>query len=309
MNEPDPFQSITVIRRALKAAGVRPSARRGQAFLVDRHAMEKLVASAELDKDDLVLEVGTGTGGLTGYLLEQAGGVVSVEIDRRLAASVQMILGRNERLTLLTDDILRSKHELNPTVTEALLSLWQSGRFERFKLVANLPYSVATPVVAELLRFEPLLPERMCFTVQREVATRISSPPGSRDYGWLSVLVGSLSSVQCVADVSASCFYPSPKVDSTILRLLLDTDRPESARMERFTRLVQYLFQHRRKMLAGNLRKFRKLIGADWSVERVLDETGIDGKLRPENLSVELFWMLSDVIMKHTTNGKSDEKK
>lgn len=271
--------------------------------------MEKLVASAELDGDDLVLEVGTGTGGLTGYLLEHAGLVISVEIDRRLVASAHRMLGRNERLMLLTSDILRSKHELSPTVTEALLSSWQSGKFARFKLVANLPYSVATPVVAEFLRFEPLLPERMCFTVQREVATRISARPGSRDYGWLSVLVQSLASVQCMADMSASCFYPRPKVDSTIMRLFPNPNRPKPVRMDHFAQLVQYLFQHRRKMLAGNLRKFRELTDADWSVECILEETGIDGKLRPEKLSVESFWMLSDVIMRHAISGKSDEKR
>lgn len=301
--ERDPFQSQKMLKGLLKRANVMPSARQGQAFLIERHLMEKLVASAELNAGDLVLEVGTGTGGLTGYLLRSAGHVITVEIDNRLRAIARRELGEPEGLTLLGCDVLKSKHELDPTVVGAIREKWESGKFGRFKLVANLPYAVASPLIADLLEFEPL-PERMCFTVQYEVAQRLGAKAGGHDYGWLSILVQSLAEIEGITQVPASCFFPRPKVASTILRLIPKRERPSEERLRQLTEVVAQLFQHRRKMILGSLKKLAKERGGEWSAEEVLEETGIDGKMRPEEVEVEKFWQLSDAILGRMGKGR-----
>ena len=309
MNQPvGPFQSVSVVRGLLAGAGLFPSRRLGQSFLIDRHAMERLVASAELTEEDLVLEVGTGTGGLTGYLLAQAGHVVTVEIDSRLADIARGVLGYDsERLTLVAADALRSKHELDPEMTDALLGAWQTGRFARFKLVANLPYVIATPLVADLRLFR-LRAERMCFTVQRELADRMLASPGGPEYGWLTVLIASLSRAELLGNISPTCFYPRPKVTSSIVRLFPVAEFPQPQRLEAFTDLVNYLFQHRRKTLAHNLRDLAKRAGAEWSAEEVLAAASVTPMSRAQELSTQAFWRMTDALLARTRNegGKDD---
>ena len=211
-----PVQTKREIQALLASEGVRPRKRHGQNFLIDGNLMRRLAAGADLDSADTVLEVGPGTGGLTDLLIPRAGHVIAVEIDLAL----QRILGQRyadaANLTLLRGDVLASKHQLNPEL-DAIL---QEGapRPGCVKLVANLPYQVATPVVMNLLVQYPGV-RRLCFTVQAEVGERILAGPGTKAYGPLSIVTQSLCRAEQLARVPATAFWPVPKVESVLLRL------------------------------------------------------------------------------------------
>ena len=226
-----------------------------------------------------------------------------MEIEPRLVKAAGMMLGDNSRLTLLGCDVLESKHVINPEVVSAIRKRWDSGKFARFKLIANLPYAISSSLLAELLEFEPLV-ERMCFTVQREVAERLSAKPGSGDYGWLSVLVQSLANVEVMSDIPASCFWPRPKVTSSIVRLMTKSERPEPVKLETLRSLGLHMFQHRRKMMLGNLKRYQALCSGTWTAEEVLTQANVLGTVRPENVTVQQWWALVDAIRQHESHGE-----
>src|SRR5262245_9624801 len=166
-----PGQTLSEIRSLLAAAGLAPQHRFGQNFLVDLNLMRKLVQRAEVSNADVVLEVGPGTGSLTEILLESGARVIAVEIDRGLQELLHARLGDNPRFTLLRGDALAGKNEINPSVLEALRST-ETGPGGARKLVANLPYQIATPLLADLLHVTPPV-SRMTCTIQKEVGERL----------------------------------------------------------------------------------------------------------------------------------------
>ncbi len=284
---PGTRQTLSYLRNLFDERGIRVKSKLGQNFLIDLNLLELLLQAAELTPDDLALEVGSGTGSLTVQLTEQAGAVVSVEIDPDFACLTDELVTRRDKLLLLTGDVLKNKNEINPLVLEAIRSLQERTGTKQVKLVANLPYAVATPVIANLLLTEVNV-ERMVVTVQWEIAERLMASPGVKEYASLAVFVQSLADVELLRRLPPTVFWPRPKVDSAIVLI-----RPNPAKRElvgdvaRFRNFLRDLYVHRRKNLRGAL---VSLAHADFSKEAVdahLDELGLDPTIRAEVLDVE----------------------
>lgn len=282
----------------LRANGLEAKSKLGQNFLIDLNLMEIVVRSADLTRDDAVLEVGTGTGGLTGRLVELAGAVVSVEIDPGLhALARRTVSGQGDRVRLLLADILRTKNELNKAVIEAWLEASRAAGASRLKLVANLPYAVAVPVMANLLVSGPV-PALQVGMVQWEIAERLAAKPGEDAFGSISVLAQSVAKVSIVRKIPPQAFFPAPKVDSAIVRVESDPQarallegrlaRPEGPpAMERWRNFLRDLYCHRRKNLRGALHSLPEQELAKPEIDARLAAAGIDGNRRAETMPVE----------------------
>lgn len=272
-------QTLSEIRSLLTSAGLAPRHRFGQNFLIDLNLMRKLVEAAEVGRSDVILEVGPGTGSLTEVLLDRGARVVAVEIDHGLQALLRERLSEHPRFTLVQADILASKHTINPLVTSVLDELEPEPGGAR-KLVANLPYQVATPLLMDLLHASPPM-DRMTCTIQKEVGERLAAAPNCGDYGPISVICQTLAEIDLIAILPPSAFWPRPKVESVMLTI---TPRPPDQidvdDIEGFVKFVQQGFAQRRKMLRRVVR--------DWDVLDALaafDEAGVSSDARPEELS------------------------
>ena len=286
-------QTLSEIRDLLATAGLRPQKKLGQNFLIDGNLMTKIVDAAGLEPDDIVLEVGAGTGSLTEMLLELAGHVVAVEADRGLAELLTDRLAGRDNLTLLHADVLQTKSQIAPVVLDAL----RHAAGERpALLVANLPYHIASPTLIDLLLCDVPF-TRFCFSVQREVADRIAARPSTKDYGPISILLQLCGNVQKITHLPPQAFWPAPKVESTALRIDIDLSRfPAKALLQQISDLLRLAFSHRRKTLNYNLKQ--QYEPADFGP--ACAAAGIDPGIRAEALSpeqgYELFCRIAGVL-------------
>jgi 16S rRNA (adenine1518-N6/adenine1519-N6)-dimethyltransferase len=282
-----PRQTLSYLRQLFAERGIKPKTKLGQNFLIDLNLVDLLVRTAELTPDDLALEIGSGTGSLTARLVDHAGAVLSVEIDPAFHTLVAEALRDRTNLVLLHADVLKNKNLLNPEVVDALNELRQRSGRSLLKLVSNLPYAVATPVISNFL-LSGLPFERMVVTVQWEIAERLLAVPGNKDYGALAVLVQSLADVSLVRKLPPAVFWPRPEVESAIVLI-----RPVAAKrahvgdVQRFRVFLRDLYAHRRKNLRGGLVSFPGRRHSKENVDRKLTELGIDGTARAETLDVE----------------------
>lgn len=242
----------------------------GQHFLSDRNVLEGIVDALAPDRADTVVEVGSGRGSLTDILVQRAGRVIGIEIDRALAGQLRERYQAHDNVQILEADVLETD----------LHALGGSD----FLLIGNVPYYITTPIVFKAL--EPPIPRRSVFLVQLEVAERMSAAPDTESYGALSVNVAAVATTELVMHVPRSAFKPPPKVESAVVRL---TPRREAlvdaASLPAFRTFVQALFGLRRKQMQRVLRTVRGLSVADSAA--VLDRVGIDPTARPEVLSPE----------------------
>lgn len=293
------FQTQSELKQLLADAGLEPRKRFGQHFLVDRNLMQKLLDAAELSPTDTVLEVGAGTGSLTTELATRAGHVVAVEIDQQLARVVGDQVSGLANVRLLVCDALASKSRVAPEVLEAL-SDCQSAAGD-LKLVANLPYDVATPLVINLLLNPPHF-ARMCFTVQKEVGDRLLAGPGDSAYGLVSVLVGALARASRIVRAPRQAFWPPPQVESVMIRL--DPDPPghrNVANPEEFAGVLRPFFQHRRKTLAH----VAAAAGLAESFDAACAAADVDPKSRPDALS-PAQWVRFAAVLSGARDGSAD---
>lgn len=276
------FQTKRDLQGMLEAAGFAPRKRYGQNFLIDQNLMRKLVDSAELGEADCVLEVGAGTGSLTSLLALAAGWVVAVEIDRGLARLAAEQLSPFRNVTILTADALDNKSTVSRELEDAVGQVGgQTGG--PLKMVANLPYDIATPLVINLL-LGGLPFRRLCFTVQAEVADRFLAAPGTPAYGPVGIITQLLATGRRVCRVPPQAFWPAPKVRSAMLRL--DVRDPSAVPVSNptdFARLVRSFFQHRRKTITNIARRME---GAERLLSAI-DRIGLQPAARPENLRLE----------------------
>lgn len=272
-------QSKHEIQAILASANTEPRHRFGQNFMIDQNLVRIVADAGELSRDDVVIEVGPGTGTLTEELLERSGKVIAVEIDRDLAHSLRQRFASRENFQLIQGDALESKHALNPELQRAC---HLSGKLiSPIKLVANLPYNIASPLIINLLIAGVDL---LAFTVQKEVADRLRAQPGSDAYGALTVMVQMLAKVEILRTLPPEAFWPSPKIESALVRLRRDDRLGKQAAA--FGQFVQKLFSSRRK----TLRKAMSHAGID--ATNLLNQLHIDPQIRPEGLTADQFFAI-----------------
>jgi 16S rRNA (adenine1518-N6/adenine1519-N6)-dimethyltransferase len=283
-----PRQTLSYLRELFQARGIHPKNKLGQSFLIDLNLLDLIVRAAELDRDDLVLEVGSGTGSLTTNLAKRAGAVLSVEIDADFFALATEVTAGLNNVMVLRADILKNKNTLNPAILAALADLQQRAGCTQLKFVANLPYAVATPVISNLLLFN-IAVERMVVMVQLEIADRLLAKPGTKEYGALAVLVQSLADVEPVRrQVSPAVFWPRPHVASAIVCIRPKSDkRAQVGDVVRFRNFLRDLYSHRRKNLRGALVAMPHREWEKPEVDRKLAELGLPGTVRSEDLDLE----------------------
>jgi len=282
-----PRQTLTYLRELLEARGLRPKSKLGQSFLVDLNLIELIGRVAELDRRDLVVEVGSGSGSLTARLAREAGLVLGVELDAGFYQLARENTAALPNVALVNADVLKNKNQLNPEVLEKLALLQKQPGIERLKLVSNLPYVVATPVIANFL-LTGLPFERMVATIQWELAERLAARPSTKDYGALSVTVQSLADVEIIRRLPPAAFWPRPKVDSGLVRIRPKPEkRARVGDVERFHRFVRELYLHRRKNLRGALLPMLRDRFDKAQLDERLRDNGVDPMGRAEALSVE----------------------
>ncbi|HQL55277.1 MAG TPA: 16S rRNA (adenine(1518)-N(6)/adenine(1519)-N(6))-dimethyltransferase RsmA, partial [Phycisphaerae bacterium] len=274
-----PGQTQSEIRRLLAEAGLAPQHRLGQNFLIDLNLMRKVVAGGEVQPADTVLEIGAGTGSLTELLLQRGARVVAVEIDRGLQGVLRARLGEHPRFTLVQGDALGGKHRVNPLVLK-VLSERPPAPGGAYKLVANLPYQIATPLLMDLLLAAPRF-ARLTATIQREVGERLAAHPRTEAYGPVSVVMQTLAEVTPLAILPPTAFWPRPQVESLLVAI---RPRPlESVNVDDVTGFVAFVqrgFQQRRKMLR---RLVRDLDAPGAAL--VFQRAGVSPDARAEELS------------------------
>ena len=290
-----PRQTLTFVRERLEAAGVRPKTDLGQNFLIDLNLLRVLADTAQLGPEDVVLEVGTGTGSLTNLLAERAGYVISVEIDPKLHAVAKELVGQKPNVRLLCQDALKSKNRFHPAVLEAVAEVLGEGN-RQFKLVANLPYNVATLVLTNLLSLDRP-PVTMTATIQKELADRIVARPGTKDYGALSVWIQSQCRAKIERTMPPQVFWPRPKVFSAIIHIVLEPERRNRIRdRELFHNFIRGLFVHRRKFLRAQVLSALGRKTDKAAVDEVLGNLGFDPQSRAEQLDVESILRLYEAL-------------
>jgi 16S rRNA (adenine1518-N6/adenine1519-N6)-dimethyltransferase len=291
-----PNQTLTFLKQRFEQVGLQLQKRHGQNFLIDLNLLRLFVEAAKLSSDDVVLEVGTGIGSLTAMVAPQVAHVVTVEIDPRLfqLASEELIDLTN--VTMLQLDALAGKHTIDPAVLEAVAQRLGEKPNRRFKLVANLPYGVATPLISNLLELDRP-PESMTITIQKELADRLAAHPCSKEYGALSLWVQCQCHVETVREMPPSVFWPRPKVHSAIVQITLDPAR-RAAISDRdfFHNFVRKLFLHRRKLLRGVLWAMYKIRWEKPEIDALLAELKFVPTVRAEELTVEQMLALSDAV-------------
>ena len=261
----------------------------GQNFLINTSILEEIIDAAEITREDFVLEIGPGIGTMTQYLAEAAREVTAVEIDDALIPILKDTLKEWDNVTVLHGDILKT--DIRKIADEK-----NQGR--PIKVVANLPYYITTPIIMGL--FESHVPvDSITVMVQKEVADRMQTGPGSKDYGALSLAVQYYAEPKIVANVPPNCFMPRPKVGSAVIRLTRHQNPPVTTLDEKLMfRLIRASFNQRRKTLSNSLKNSQELPYSKEEVEAAITECGLPLNIRGEALTLEQFARLSDTFSK-----------
>ena len=271
--------SPEVVHHICKRFGITMSKKLGQNFLIKRTVVDQIVAAADLGPDDQVLEVGPGIGTLTQGLAQSGARVKAIELDQRLLEVLDKTLESYDNVDIIHGDVLK-------------LNVPEIMDHKPFKVVANLPYYITTPIIMSLL--EAKLPiERLVVMVQREVALRMVAQPGTKDYGALSVAVQYYTEPDIVLEVPPKAFMPAPAVTSAVIRCRLRQKPPVHVDDERiFFRVVKAAFAQRRKTFSNSM----KTTGlSKEQIAVILEQAGIDGQRRGETLGLREFADLANV--------------
>ena len=276
----------TKTREILDKFGLAAKKRFGQNFLIDANVLEKIVRSAGITKEDTVLEIGPGIGTLTQYLCENAGKVICVEIDSSMIPVLEYTLSNYDNVSVINEDVL--KVDINELLKE--------NGIESIKVVANLPYYITTPIIMGLLEKDVPI-ESITVMIQKEVAERMQVGPGSKDYGALSLAVAFYSDAEVKMTVSPNCFIPRPNVDSSVIRLdKLKEPRVKVNNKEEMFRIIKGAFEQRRKTLVNALSHSSAYKTDKSKIEEALVRMGKNVNIRGEELKLEEFALLSDIL-------------
>lgn len=290
-----PRQTLSYLQRRFTEAGIRPLTRYGQNFLIDLNLLDVLVEAAAIEPNDVVLEVGTGTGSLTALLAARAAAVVTVEVDSRMFQLASEQLHRVDNVTMLQLDALKNKNRLNPAVLEAV-DTQMAVPSRRLKLVANLPYKIATPLLSNLISLDRP-PHSLTATIQKELAERIIAAPGTKDYSSLSVWIQSQCRTEILRTLPPEVFWPRPKVSSAFIQITPD-ERLRGRISDRrfFHDFVRAMFIHRRKFLRSQLLGAVKGRLGKPEVDALLAKQNLDPTLRAEQLDVDAMLALGEAV-------------
>jgi len=287
--------------------GFHPRTDFGQNFLIDLNLVDLLAREGRLGPDDVVLEVGTGTGSLTAQLAAFAAEVITVEVDSRMVQLAHEVVDGLPNVTLLHQDALENKNHLAPEVLELIARRLEEDPRRRLKLVANLPYSIATPIVSNLVATE-IDWERIVVTIQWELAERMTASPGTREYGALSAWLQAQCHVKTLRRLPPTVFWPRPKVQSAIVRLVPDPfGRRRIIDRSFFLDFLRRGFHLRRKHFRGVLAgMYRKQITKP-EIDSAMAETGIPEKTRAEQIDVAGLVELANRLYQRI-NSQNDDK-
>lgn len=281
--DPGPLCSVRGVRARLRDAGLRPSKRRGQNFLCHSGILAAIVQAGELSSSDVVLEIGAGLGVLTAELASRAGHVIAIELDRNLCGMLEAVYPPGGNVQLVCGDVLRvGREEIVPS----------GGR--SFKVIANLPYYLTSPLLEKMLVEWPEMTAAVIM-VQEEVARRLVAHPGSGEYGSLTVMVNYYAQTEIVRLVPPSAFWPRPDVRSAVVRLVRHSSPPVPVDSVRLFRVVRAAFGQRRKQLRNSLTGPPLGLPAGYAGE-LLARAGIDGERRAETMSLAEFAALAQLL-------------
>ncbi len=293
------------IEDILTAAGTRPTRRLGQHFMMDQRILDQIMAAAALDGHDIILEVGPGPGNLTSRIAPLVKAVLAVDIDTPLLAAASQYWEKLSNVQWMKADVLAGKHCLNNRVIQALLALKPEGSTGFVKLVSNLPYNVASPLIIDILAAQcafnlendavrSVYFERLVFTVQWEVGQRMRALPGTEHYGSLSVLIALMADVEILANIAPGAFWPPPKVRSALVRIFPSGEKLRRiGDVRRLQRTVSNLFSHRRQNISNAIRHSFDAPAAAQVLEK-LRAMDFDPTRRSEALAPEEFLRLSE---------------
>ncbi|MCP4377551.1 MAG: ribosomal RNA small subunit methyltransferase A [bacterium] len=292
------MQTCSEIREILAGAGLSPNKRLGQCFMIDKNLLGKILELACPGDDRTVLEVGPGTGTLTEELIDRSGRVVAAELDHGLAAVIRKRFANCDNFVLVEGDVLAGKHAMSPAVKSELGS--------SADLIANLPYNIATPLIAQCLieswravfgrQEDAVCFGSLTFTVQQEVATRMLASPGGKLYGPISVLISLLGKGTVGPAIPKGAFWPEPKIASRALRIDFD---PETAgqvdNVAVLSAIVAMAFGQRRKQIASILKRPRGSFAPD-ILRSALDFAQIEPSSRAERITPEQFRVMANAV-------------
>ncbi len=286
-----------ILKQIFSRRGITPNKRFGQNFLIDQNILLSIPDIADLKEDDVVLEIGTGTGGLTRLLASRAQHVFTVEVDKKLFELSSDILKLYKNVTLINADILKTKHELNPDIISLMFNWLREHNQTRLKVVSNLPYNISTPVIINLM--ESNLPiDLMVLMLQKEITERMTALPGTREYGILSVITQLFSEVEVVKTLPPEVFWPKPEVHSALVKIVVHkgkyagriTDYPF------FRKIIYAIFTFRRKILLNSL-EYLKLSGIPRErIKGIIRDMRLDERVRGEILDLDQLIYLSEAI-------------
>ena len=260
----------------------------GQNFLIDENVVENIVMSSEVNKNDLVIEIGPGLGTLTSLLLEKAGKVICVELDKKMLEILNDRFSLYNNFELLHEDVL--KVDLNSLID---LNLKKSNLI-KCKVVANLPYYITTPIIMKLLE-EKLHLASITVMVQKEVALRLTDVPGGKDCGAITYTIHYYSNPKMILNVSKSSFIPAPKVDSAVIKLdILENNNFNITNEKLFFQIIKYAFMQKRKTLLNSLTNSK--IASKETLEKMLLSLNLNPSIRAERLSIEDFVNISNYL-------------
>jgi 16S rRNA (adenine1518-N6/adenine1519-N6)-dimethyltransferase len=296
------MQSKGQIQQLLAVAGASPKRQLGQNFLIDHNLMHLLLDSADIQSDDLVLEVGPGTGSLTEELAQRAGRVIAVEIDDALAQIVSEQVAQYSNTQIINADILKTKHLINPEVIQAIQSTRETLT-GRFLLVANLPYNIAAPLMMNLVTAPPTA-DAMFVTVQKEVAERMTAQPPGSHYGTLSILLSATGTLETIRTLKPTVFWPRPQVDSAMVAYTRDNEKADSIKsIDTLTTIVNTFMQHRRKTIHACAR-FLPAPLSSLDFDPVFARCAIDPHDRPDHITPAACVALANTCRELVPNPK-----
>ncbi len=305
----------SMLKVLFEERGVRVKKQWGQNFLIDQNLLQFIVKTAALSRDDIVLEIGAGTGSLTRLIAKEAGHVFAVELDRKLFEILNDTLKEYNNVTTINKDILKSKHYINTEILDVLFDYIKNVSLSdtsHVKVISNLPYYVSTPIIIDLLQ-EVLPIKTMILMLQRETTNRMTAQPGTKNYGVLSVMVKLYADVKVLKKLPPDVFWPVPNVDSSIVSLTVDRNR-YACRIrdyKSFKNIIHAIYVSRRKTILNSLLSLCLGRGRkDGSKEMrndlvaILGQVGIRLESRGEELGIDALIDLSNMISDYMLQKK-----